>query len=109
MVKDPMVTTALERLDHLTADEVATLFDATGVKGLRGFVPMCPVSAYLYQESGKSSRVALTTARIYDPDGSSEVVELPKGVCHFIARFERGDFPYLETDKHILDTIPRKV
>ena len=76
---------------------------------MRDFVPMCPVSMYLYQETGYGSRVALTVARIYSDDGNeSEVVELPKGVCHFIARFTRGDFPHLELDQQILDENRRK-
>ena len=94
------VVTAIERLNHLTADEVATLFESIGVTGIRGELAFCPVSRYIYQETGYASRVGFTVARIFTSDDhaydGSEVVDLPEGVKRFIIRFEYGDFPAIE-------------
>ena len=95
------IETALERLDHLTPDEIADFLRAAGIKGKRRDLCLCPIARYLYLETGRAVSVALTVAKVYhdeflfdqDEDSSQyEVVDLPYGCYRFIQRLDRGGY-----------------
>lgn len=94
------VQASLWYLSHFTADEIADLFRAEGIKGSHS-AATCPVSNYLKRETGVRYSVFFSAAR-YDEaecrEGPGPRYEVPSSVFTFIQRFDAHQYPDLEEE-----------
>jgi hypothetical protein len=78
-----------------TANQIAALLRAKGVKGRKGSHMSCALAVYLNEGCSVSGRYARLIKTDPDDFGETGKVDLGPAASSFINKFDRGDYPDL--------------
>jgi len=85
--------TALEKLQGLSADEIAWMLEEQGVRAVPGNAHQCAIAKYVQAATGAPHVRVSGTVQI--GDSCVRVAYTPENVLAFITKFDRGDYPSL--------------
>lgn len=85
----------VNELGSKTPDEIYMIMQAEGIKGLRHSPTKCPISNFLYRETGVRPVVAPYVILGVLSNGRSERIRVPSSVTEFIGNFDGEKYPEL--------------
>lgn len=81
----------LDKLGHMTTEDIRTLMQEEGCLGERGKANRCPLSQFFHKQGITASVVYHTTVDAYDMTR----IDNPFTIKAFIERFDNGKYPEL--------------
>jgi hypothetical protein len=88
---------------------IAHRFRRLGIRGMRGYSSDCPLAIYLRTHVGQEVIIGGHTAAVFVPGDTGDPiadalvgwvdVPLPEPVAAFVAYFDGGQYPFLESDR----------
>lgn len=90
------ISSWVEQLDRMAADEIAALFKTEGVTGFPGVVERCPIANFL-RDIGNAEYVYVGGTIVYwEATGArSRRAKARGGIIEFVTRFDAGFYPEL--------------